>query len=250
MTRTPTTRTVATAVAAPALGGLLVVTAAAGSAPLVGALLLAQGAVVAGWHRGMGAPGLRGGAVVGAAAAVAADVLVAGAPDDRPLRALPAVVAGAVVASLVHQVVRRDGRAALTASLTATGSLGVLVALAAMHLETAAEPDGTVLVAAAAVPAALVATAESLRPVTGAPRWTGAAVAVVAAAATAAAAVSLADRMGWSVALGCAAAGAAAGWVGTLVVSRTARHQPALLVGLPQLLAAPAVYVASRLLAG
>jgi len=247
---TRTMRPAAAAVAAPALGALLVVAAAAGEAPLVGALLLAQAAVLAGWHRGLEAPGLRGGVVVGAAAALAGDLLVAGGPDDRPLRALPAVVAGALVASLVHQVVRRDGRAGLTVSLTATGSLGLLVALAATHLATAVEPDGTLLVASAAVPAALVATAESLRPVTGAPAWSAAVVAVVAAAATAASAVSAADGMDWSVALGCAAAGAGAGWVGSLVVARAARPQPALLVGLPQLLAAPAVYVASRLLAG
>ena len=239
-----------TAVAAPALGALLVLATAAGTAPLVGALLLAQAAVVAGWHSGLGAPGLRGGAAVGAGTALAADLLVAVAPDDRPLRALPAVVAGALVASVVHQVVRRDGRTALTASLTATGSLGVLVALAAMHLATAAEPDGTALVAAAAVPAAVVTMAEALRPVTGAPAWSGMVVAVVTAAATATAVVAAGDRTGWSVAAGCAAAGAAAGWVATVVVTRTARPQAVLLVGLPQLLAAPAAYVASRLRVG
>jgi hypothetical protein len=250
-TRTPTTgRPVATAVAAAALGGLLVVAAAAGTASLVGALLLAQAAALAGWHRGLGVPGLRGGVVVGAGAALAAALLVAAAPDDRPLRALPAVVAGVLVASLVHQVLRRDGRVDLVASLTATGSLGVFVALAAMHLATAAEPDGTVLVASAAVPAALVAVDEGLRPVTGAPAWSGLVVAVGAAAVTAAGAVAATDRLGWSVVLGCAAAGAAAGWVGTVVAARTARVQSALVAGLPQLLAAPAVYVASRLLVG
>ena len=248
--RRATTRTVATAVAAPALGALLVLAAAAGTAPLVGALLLAQAAVVADWHRALGVPGLRGGVLVGAGTALAADLLVAAAPGDRPLRALPAVAAGALVASVVHQVVRRDGRVGLTSSLTATGSLGALVALVAMHLATAAEPDGAVLVATAAVPAALVAVAEAPRPVTGAPAWSGLPVAVGAAAATAAAAVAVADGTGWSVALGCASAGALAGWVGTLVVARSARPGPALLAGLPQLLAAPAVYVASRLLVG
>ena len=246
----PFATAVVTAVAATALGAVLVLAAAAGTAPLVGALLLAQASVVAGWHRGLGVPGLRGGAVVGAATALAADLLVAAAPDDRPLRALPAVVAGALVASVVHQAVRRDGRAALTASLTATGSLGVLVALAAMHLATAAEPDGAVLVAAAAVPAAVVAAAEALRPVTGAPAWSGLVVALVVAVATAVAVAAAADRAGWSVASGCAAAGAAAGWVATVVVARASRPEPLLLVGLPQLLAAPAVYVASRLLVG
>jgi hypothetical protein len=250
-TQTPTTgRAVTTAVAAAALGGLLVVAAAAVTAVLVGALLLAQAAVLAGWHRGLRVPGLRGGVVVGTGAAVAADLLVTAAPDDRPLRALPAVMAGVLVASLVHQVLRRGGRVDLVASLTATGTLGALVALAAMHLGTAAEPDGTVLVATAAVPAALVAVAEALRPATGAPTWSGLVVAVVAALVTAAAAVSAADRLGWSVALGAAAAGAAAGWVGTVAAARTARLEPALVIGLPQVLAAPAVYVASRLLAG
>ena len=255
MTRAPTTRAVATAVVAPAvgaavLGALLVVAAAAGTEPLVGALLLVQAAVVADWHHALGAPGRRGGVVVGAATALAADLAVTAASDERPLRAIPAVVAGALVASVVHQVLRRDGRTALTTSLTATGSLGVLVALAAMHLATAAEPDGTVLVATAAVPAAVVAAAEALRPVTGAPGWSGLPVAAVAAAGTAVAAVAAADRMAWSVALGCAAAGALAGWVGTVVVARSVWRGPALLAGLPQLLAAPAVYVASRLLVG
>lgn len=255
MTRAATTRPVATAVALPALGALalgalLVVAAAAGTAPLVGALLLVQAAVVADWHRALAAPGSRGGVVVGAATALAADLVVVAASDERPLRALPAVVAGSLVAAVVHQVVRRDGRTALTTSLTATGSLGVLVALAAMHLATAAEPDGTVLVATAAAPAAVVAAAEALRPVTRAPAWSGLPVAVVAAAATAVAAVAVADGMAWSVALGCATAGAVAGWVGTLVVARSVRPGPTLLAGLPQLLAAPAVYVASRLLVG
>ena len=252
MTRAPTTRAVATAVVAPAvgaavLGALLVVAAAAGTEPLVGALLLVQAAVVADWHHALGAPGRRGGVVVGAATALAADLAVTAASDERPLRAVPAVVAGALVASVVHQILRRDGRTALTTSLTATGSLGVLVALAAMHLATAAGPDGTVLVATAAVPAAVVAAAEALRPVTGAPGWSGLPVAAVAAAGTA---VAAADRMAWSVALGCAAAGALAGWVGTVVVARSVWRGPALLAGLPQLLAAPAVYVASRLLVG
>jgi hypothetical protein len=233
-----------------ALGALLVVAAAAGTGPLVGALLLAQAAVLAGWHRGLDVPGGRGGVVVGAAAALSADLLVAAAPDDRPLRALPAVLAAALVASIAHQLLRRDGRVALTASLTATGSAAVLVTLAAMHLATAQESDGAVLVAVAAVPAAAVAAGEALRTATGAATWVGLVAATAATLATAAVALAHEDRLGWSVVLGSAAAGAGAGWVGTVLAGRTDRPQPALLVGLPQVLAAPAVYVASRLLVG
>ena len=160
----------AAAAGALALGAALVLGAATAPAVLLVAVLLVQGVLLSGGHRSLAVSGAVAGAVVAGGAAVAADVVVLLGEADRPLRGVPAVLALAVLAALVQQLVRRDGRPGLTASLAATVTLAALVVMAATFLASDAAEGGAPLVAAAAVAAALVERAVRLRPCRH-PKW-------------------------------------------------------------------------------
>lgn len=237
------------AVAALVLAAALALGVAAAPVALLGAVLLAQGLVVAGWHRSLAVPGARGGRVVGALAAVASDALVLTGTGQRPLSAVPAVLACAVLAALVHQLARRDGRERLTASLTATVSLAVLVVLGAAFLAVPTGEDGRALVSAAAAAAALAVAGGVVRRRTGAPRRADIAVVAGAGALSAAVIVAL-DALPPVPALAVAASAAGLSWVATLLVSRSAAPDAVLAAGLPLVLAGPVAFVLGRLLVG
>jgi hypothetical protein len=233
----------------PALALVLVLAALGGERVLVLGVALVQAGVVAGWHRSMSVPGAVEGAVVAAAAAVAADFAVLLSPDDRPLSGLPAALALAVVAALVGQLVRRDGRSRLVASLTATVCLAALAALPAAQVAALASKGGVPLLAATVVPAGLVTAADALGRVGTGPRWARPVVAAVASVSAGAAVAALTD-LSPTAAVGTAAASGAVAWAGAVLADRTTQPDPRLATALPQALAAPVGYVLGRLLVG
>lgn len=240
-----------------ALGAALVIGAATDPGVLLAAVLLAQAVVVIGWHRRLDVPGATGGTVVAGAAALGSDLLVLADAGDRPLSAVPVVLAMAVLAALVHQLVRQDGRDRLTASLTATVTLAALASLGSTFLAVSEAEDGSGLVSAAATAAALVVAGVSVR------RWRGGSqrtdIAVVAAAgALAALAVVALDGLPVVPAIAVAGSAAAIAWVASTLLARApaaAAQQGAWSgagpsAGLPMLVAGPVAYVLGRLLVG
>ena len=248
-----------------ALGAALVIGVATDPGVLLAAVLLAQAAVVVGWHRCLDVPGATGGRVVAGAAALGSDVLVLADAGDQPLSAVPAVLAMAMLAALVHQLLRQDGRDRLTASLTATVSLAALASLGSTFLAVSEAEDGLGLVSTAATAAALVVAGVSVR------RWRGGShrhhisrdmsvdVAVVAAAgAVAAVAVVALDGLPVVPAIAVAGSAAAISWVASVLAARApaaAAQRGAWWgagpsAGLPMLVAGPVAYVLGRLLVG
>jgi len=237
------------AVAALALGAALVLGAATGLAVLAAAVLLAQGLVIVDWHRTLGAPGARGGIVVGAVAAVGSDALVLADVGERPLAAVPGVLAAAVVGALVHQLARRDGRDRLTASLTATVSLVALAALGSTFLAVGAAQDGLALVCTAAAVAALVVAGVTARQRFGAPRRADIGVVAGAVAVVAAVVVAL-DGLAVTPAVAVAGAAGTVAWVAGVLVARSAAPHIGPAAALPVVLGGPVAYVLGRLLIG
>lgn len=234
--------------AALALGGAIVLGAATAPWVLICAVLLVQGLLVAGWHHALDVPGRAGGAVVAGLAALAADLLVARGDGASTVSAVPAVLALAVLGSLVHQLARRDGRTRVNASLSATVSLAALAGLAATGLAVEELDAGVRLVELAAVTVALVVSVAVARRRLGGPSWLEPVLvaAVCGLAALVGAAVS--DlRAGPALAVAAAAGGAA--WVAVLVVAQAASPRAAVAAALPYALALPVVYLVGRLLA-
>lgn len=229
-----------------ALGGAVVLGAATGPAVLLAAVLLTQATVIFGWHRSLDAPGSSGGLVVGAASALGADLVWITAAGDRDLPDVPAVLALAVVASVVHQLARRGDRDGLVESLTATATLAALAAAGSFLLPLADTTKGLWLVIATAISGALVPAFEVVRRRYLPTAWAEVAVVGAAAAVGAAVAISV-GGLAVLVALSCAAAAAVAAWLAVGLVARSPNPHVALMVGLPLLLAAPAAYVVSRL---
>ena len=235
--------------AGPALALVLVLAAAAGEGVLVLGIALVQAGVVAGWYRSVDVPGAVHGAVVAATAAVAADALVLTAPADRPLARVPAVLALAVVGALAAQLVRRDGRARLVASLTATLCLAAFAALPAAQLAALGSKGGVPLVAATVVPAGLVTAADAVGRAGSRRRWLRPLVALVAALAAGLAVGGLTE-LSTGAAAGTAVASGAVAWAAAVLADRAARPDPLLASVLPVALAAPVGYVVGRLLVG
>ena len=244
----PTDAAVAVGVG-PALALLVVLAAVAGQGVLVLAVALVQGCVIAGWHRSVAAPGATEGAVVAAAAALAADGLVLTAPADRPLARVPAVLALAVIGSLVAQLVRRDGRERLVVSLTSAVCLATFAALPAAQLAALTSEGGVPLVAATVLPAGLVAAADAVTVTGSGPRWLRPLLALGAGLA-AGVAVGAVTRLAMEAAVATAAASGAVGWAGAVLADRSSRGDPLLRAALPVALAAPVGYVLGRLLVG
>jgi len=220
---------------------------------LLAALVVTQAVVVATWHRCLGVPGGVGGAAVAGAAAVAADVLVLDGAGDQPLSSVPAVLALAVLAALVHQLARRDGRDRLTASLTATVSLAALAALGSAYVASLDVEHGPGLVSTAGVAAALVVAGVFARRRSGASNRYDIVVVPAAGAASAVVMVAL-EGLEVGPALAVAGVSALVAWVATVLVARApgsgSREGAALGAALPILVAGPAAYVLGRLLVG
>lgn len=236
--------------AAAALGLAVALVLGAATAPVVllVAVVMTQGLLVAGWHRSLDWSGATGGAAVAGTAALGADLLVLAADGDRPLSGVPAVLALSVLAALVHQLLRHDGRGRLVHSLAATVTLAVLAVLASSYLAAGAADGGAALVAVAALPAGTVVAASVLRRRTGRSQWLD--LAAVPAAALVSLAVPLLSDLAVVPGLVIAASAALVAWVAGFVVSRSAEPDPALAAGLPLALTGPVAYVLGRLLVG
>lgn len=232
-----------------ALGAALVLGAVTEPAVLLAAVVLAQGLVVAGWHRSLAVPGARGGLVVAAVAALASDGLVLADAGDRPLSAVPGVLALAVLAGLVHQLARRDGRDRLNASLTATVSLAALATLGSIFLAVQDAEGGVALVGAAAVPAALVVAGRVARQGLRGPGWADLAVMTAATAGAASAVVAL-GGLSPVPALAVAGTSAVVALAAAVLASRSAAPDIGVGAALPVVLAGPVAYVLGRLLVG
>ncbi|SNR83332.1 hypothetical protein SAMN04488107_0130 [Geodermatophilus saharensis] len=116
----------AAVVVAAAAAAVVLAPRVAGDDGRLGAVLLLQVALAAGWARAMAPPGAPGAVVLAVAAAVAADLLVVGVEDPGPGVLL--VVAGpALVVAVVHQMLRRPPRTDVVGSL---GAVALLVASA------------------------------------------------------------------------------------------------------------------------
>ncbi len=230
---------------------------------LFAALVVTQAVVVVTWHRCLGLPGAVGGALVAGGAAMAADVLAVDSAVDsagnRPLSDVPGVLALAVLAALVHQLARRNGRDRLTASLTATVTLVALAALgsayvAAWHLE-----DGPGLVAVTATAAVLVVAGVAVRHRLGGSHRHDIG-GVAAATGAAALVVVVPGALDVLPALVVGGGSALLAWVATALVARApvtepvqapeSWQRPALGAALPVLVAGPVAYVLGRLVLG
>jgi hypothetical protein len=184
-----------------------------------------------------------------AAAAAGADIAVLAADETRPLEHVAPVLGLALLAALVHQLVRRDGRVELTSSLTATVAAAVLAGLAAGWLALDVSRAGTDLLVLAAVAAAAPLLADLAAGAIGLGRWVGI---LAAAAVTGAAAVALAvvTDVSFTVALAAGAGGAVAARLAVLLANRAAAPHPLLAAALPAILVAPSVYLLGRVLLG
>lgn len=123
-----TERRVAVVLATVVFSALLALATTADQA--LGAAAVAWGGLALAW----GWPGLLGSSSrVGSSfaiglAGVAAPAVVALTPDTPHLRHVPVVVAAAVLAMFLHQILRRDGRPRLTESV-AVGAAGIAIAV-------------------------------------------------------------------------------------------------------------------------
>jgi len=229
--------------AALALGGLTE------TPVLVLAVLLAQGLFVAGWFPALRVAGAAGGRIVVAATAVGADAAVLAADDTRPLEHVAPVLALALLAALLHQLVRRDGRVELTTSLTATGAAAVLAGLGSAWLALDVSRDGTGLLVIAAIAGAAPPVLDLAARAVKAPLWVGVLAAAVVTGLAAVAVAGVAS-VTLAVALAAGSAGAVAARLAVVLADRTRAPHPLLGAALPALLVAPAVYLLGRVLVG
>ncbi len=119
----------------------------AGAVPLALAVLLVQAVLVLAWPRALALPAAVSTVVVAASAAAAADALLVRDVGSRPLEPVAGVLGLVLIAALLAQLARRDGRERLVESLTATVTLGTLAVLPALYLTATTERVGAVAVA-------------------------------------------------------------------------------------------------------
>jgi hypothetical protein len=238
-----------TAAVAAALAGALVLGDVTATPVLALAVLVAQGLFAAGWFAALRVPGRAGGLVVVAATAVGADVAVLAGDDTRPMAYVAPVLGLALLASLAHQLVRRDGRVELTVSLTAIGCAAVLAGLASAWLALDVSRAGSALLVVAAVAAAAPAVADLAAAVVSVPRWVPPAVAAAVTLGAAAAVAAWTD-VGLGVAAAAGAGGAVAAGLAVMLAGRVVTPQPLLSAALPATLVAPVVYLLGRVLVG
>jgi hypothetical protein len=206
---------------------------------------LVQLLLVWAWFPALQVRGVLGGRLVTVAASVAADVAVLAADDARPSAPLGPVLALALLAAFAVQLVRRDGREALTASLTATGTAATLVVLGSLWLalDTVRRGDDVLLVALLTLAAVVLA---DLLPLPGWLRWSVGAIVALAASLIAAATTEL----GVAVTLSTGAGAAVVAGLATLVARRVPAPNPVLPAVLGALLVAPVAYLLARVLVG
>ena len=219
------------------------------TAVVAAALAVVQALFAISWFGAVRVPAATGGRLVVLAASFAADVAVLATDDSRPMAHVPPVLAGALLAALLHQLARRGGRDELTASLTATTAAAAFAALGAAWLGLEASQEGTALVVLAVLASAAVALADGAARVRHAPPW-AAAVAAAVVVLAAAAVVAAASDLSTTVAVLTAAGGAVAARLGVALADRTGSRDPFVRATLPPLLAAPVAYLLARVLTG
>ena len=260
---------VAAGVLTSAIAGALVLASFGGRAALAGAVFPLQVALVVGWLGTLGVRAGVGAAMIAVAAAAVADVVVATGPADA--RRLLAVIAVGLLIALIHQLVRRDGRPGLTASLAGTVSAIALACALATFAALRAGIGGSAAAlaalgaAAGAVLVAWVCDFVLTRPaIPGVPRraWPGLILGLGAGCAIGAGVGSAREVLGagYSVTIGGAVAAVAlAVGVGVdLARARVSAPRPRgrldgllpLAVVLPLAAAAPVAYVTGRILVG
>jgi hypothetical protein len=145
-----------------AAAALIALAGYANGAVLAAAVALSVIALASGWAPLIDLPAPRGSAIlVGGTGLAALGVAVAVRDTVSPLAAFSGVIAGAVLAAFGHELLRRDGRVDVVESITGSLSGQVVAALGAGWVLLPSTPAGVegVLVAAAAVAAARIATA-------------------------------------------------------------------------------------------
>lgn len=217
---------------------------------LVAAVLVLQTGVAYGWLRAVGAPGRLGGTLVGVATAAAADSLLLARESSGTLRPAVAALAFGVLAALLHQLVRRDGRAEMTASLAAAVSGATLVVLAAVWLVFWRLGAHALDIALAAV--AATALVEIVAALLALPRVAALLVAVTVASGVGAGVGSLTPSLGalYGAALGLAVGLFAAAAFVTAEYARKLGGDVFFAAAVPLTVVTPAAYLASRVLAG
>lgn len=140
-----------------AIAGLLALTGYTGSA-LVAVTVLVGGVVLAwGWAGALALPSPRGTSLVLLLGTVALVLSAVFTHTDPYLRWVPAALAGAVIASFVHQLLRRDGRPRLVESVASTSMALVLVASGVCLIPLPRLVDGGTVLAAGLAGVALSA---------------------------------------------------------------------------------------------
>ncbi len=170
VTRAVLTAAVAAVVALCAVAGQVAMIAVAGVLVLV---------VAVGWPGLVSAPAPRGAGVVVGLGGLGGLAAAALTDDDPYLRDVPSVLAVAVLAAFVHELVRRDGRERLVESVAGSIS-GLMAAATAAGWVAAIRTDAGTAVVVTGAAALAVASAVSAAPTAG---WLGAALTVVAGVA-------------------------------------------------------------------
>lgn len=151
---------------------LVALTGYAGPVLLAMAVALVGVVLAWGWHDLFQAPAPTVSRWLTAAVAVAGPAVVAVTPDEPYLRWEPAVMAGGLLAVLLHQLVRRDGRPRLTEALTVSvGALAVLTCGVTL-VPLGRMLGGPDVLAATAAAVALAALADLLVGRAGVHAWT------------------------------------------------------------------------------
>lgn len=238
-----------------ALAGALALGAYGGSVFLVLSVALTQGLVLVRWYSAVAAPGAAGGMVLCAAAGVGADLLLLGRharADLHPLGPVTGVLGLAMVGVLLHQLTRNP-RDRVTASMTATAALAVLVVLASAYVaagqpQAAAGAAGTVAGDLVSVVAAGLAAARlaDLLPLGAGPR-AGLAMAVAGVVGLGVG-VATGIGAGTGLLLGVVTGSVAA--AGAALAGRLPHPHPVLSGALPVALAGPVAYVIGRIVLG
>jgi hypothetical protein len=221
----------------------------ANGAVLAAAVALSVIALASGWAALIDLPHPTGSAVlVGGTGLAALGVAMAVRDAISPLASFTGVIAGAVLAAFGHELMRRDGRIDVVESITGTLSGQVIAVLAAGWVLLPSTPAGVegVLVAAAGVGAARVATALPWRLLVTA--WVGFAFGVVGS--TAAALVVETIPLGTAATIGVTVAAAVAALDRLLSADLVDQRSPGLLAAgaAPVCAAGTVAYAAVRLL--
>jgi hypothetical protein len=251
-TRKATVTGIRTAGAIVAVGAVMVAGAALGPLVLGVAVFLLQVGTSSGWHQLLRVPGARGGSLVALAAGLASLLVLeidVGMDVTHDVGRLAPVIGLAVLGCFVHQILRGPPREQLVASLTATSSLVVALALSALWIAVRRGPDGLEIALVGAVAATVAAAAAAIVPRGG---WPVSVLAGTGAGLVTGAASGLLDLgVAQIVLLSVAAAGPAvvAGYVRE-ATGRVARTAPATLAALPCVLAALPLWVLARVFTG